>query len=364
MVRDELRLRRYLRTISCIGLERDASGGRIVFASTSDHSRSDSRQKKHLRPFLDDINYFHATEGQKPQMLRREPANILNIPDFICYRILSYVVTSTDVQKISVDTASDVPSAMTPLFINRKILRISYRCYLEANNFLIEMKSTTPRAGFCTFERLISLLDKVNKPDYLELRRHQSRTWPDLKSWPSYRISIAFDLPNTRLWSLDDIRIDAVTFVRATPKLQPREPIHIDLHIQNPSGVQVAHLSQIVSVDQLRRNVLAAWSGLDPNSQDMTDICPTIWVNGHGAVVDVVAAEACIEPYHKYGKKNRKLKSSTSSLGMAYEAFDALRNLCNGTKTKWGSESDKGASGLDGKGDDFTRRFHSSMGHG
>ena len=334
MVHDELRLKRYLRTISYIGLDRDASGGRIVFTSTSNRSRSYSRQKKHLGPFFDDISYFHATEGQKPQMLRREPANLLNIPEFICYRILSYVVTSTDVQKISVDTASNVTGAMTPLFINRKILLISYRSYLEANNFLIEMKSTTPTAGFCTFDRLIFLLNKVNKPDNLGLRRCQFRTWPDLKSWPSYRISIAFYLPNTRPWSLDDIRIDAVTFVRATPKLQPREPINIDLHIQNPSGVKAAHLSQTVSVEQLRDNVLAAWSGLDPNPQDMTDICPTIWVNGHGAVVDVVAAEACIEPYHKHGKKNRKLKSSTSSPGTAYEAFDALRNLCNGNKAK------------------------------
>jgi hypothetical protein len=316
MVHDELRLRRYLRTISYIGLERDASGGRIVFASTSDHSRSDSRQKKHLRPFLDDISYFHATEDQNLQMLRREPANLLNIPEFICHRILSYGVTSTDVQKISVDTASNVMSAMTPLFINRKILCNSYRCYLEANNFLIEMKSTTPTAEFCTFDRLIFLLEKVNNPSTISLRRYRFRTWPDLKAWPSYRISIAFDLPNTRPWSLDDIRFDAATFVRATPKLQPREPIHIDLRIQNHSGVQVAHLSQIVSVEQLRRNVLAAWSGLGPNLQDLPDVCPQIWVNGHGWVVDVVAAEPCIDPYHKYGKKCKKYSTSSSGDGV------------------------------------------------
>jgi hypothetical protein len=76
----------------------------------------------------------------------------------------------------------------------------------------------------------------------------------------------------------------------------------------------------------------------------MTDIIPQIWVNGHGSVEDVVAAQACLDPYHKYGKKYKKYP--TSSLATAYEAFDALRNLCNVKKAYRRKKSDHSASRL------------------
>jgi len=113
--------------------------------------------------------------------------------------------------------------------------------------------------------------------------------WPDLgRSF--MRVNMTFEPAMDTAIGLEDTDFDVMAFVQATLQLATGMQLSVNLHIYNTSGELLSDASSIITLGQLRLNVLKAFEASKPPPVDLFAVCPQVWVSGLGSVVRVIEA--------------------------------------------------------------------------
>ncbi|KAF2024188.1 hypothetical protein EK21DRAFT_94288 [Setomelanomma holmii] len=111
----------------------------------------------------------------------------------------------------------------------------------------------------------------------------------------SCRVTIAFELSHADATSLTDIRSEASPLLRATVALH--SDFNLDIGVYSlMNSVCTVHARHDLRLEVLRNRFFMTWyQGQLPARREGMKF-PRLWVNGLGAVVDVVPAEALFDP--------------------------------------------------------------------
>jgi len=228
-------------------------------------------------------------------MVPLKPASFSRLPRRLRNRIIAQSLTYDEVQKISIDNTHEILDKLRPCLLNREILGYGATNYLRMNHIQIEMKTTQLSECLPISKHLTRLLDVLT--NYGKFRPQPAHTdfWPDIEYWPSVEINLIFELTSLTDLTLEDVRFDAMSFVQTTLRWPAWRTLTISLHVSDDTGWEFSTASSVITIKQLRLNVLEVWKPLNPHAGDMVLDCPQIWVNGLGTVVEVVAAKPCLD---------------------------------------------------------------------
>jgi hypothetical protein len=313
--RDDLDMKRLRRVIAHVGLKRDGSGGAVVFLTNKGNRWTPSRtstRPKGFMPYLDNIQYFTAKQGQTLRRTSTGPANIFALPYLLRGRIIEYALACNEVQDVAIDTAPAILAAMGPLTLGHDghdVLQRTLTAYIDSNRFSIVMKSTHANAQFPRFERIGQILSRIF---YRKYSLHdRADPWPDMTSW-RIQITLAFETKDVATFTkLADVRFDAMPLVQATLKLSLDKPVTISLDVNG------AQTSTVLCISKLRHAVLEAWQGdeVKPREDDTRKNCPQVWLDGFGGIVRVVKAaqeeHASLEPTERSAMRQALVDLST-----------------------------------------------------
>jgi len=226
-------------------------------------------------------------------MVPLEPASFSRLPKRLRNHIIELSLTHKGIQKISIDNTHEILDKLRPCLLNREILLYNRTNYLHLNQFQIEMKTTHLYERSPISKQLIRLLHVLSNYGKFRPRPIHTNFWPDLEYWPIFELNVKFELTSLTDVTLEDVRFDAMSIIQTTLRLPGWRTLTVSLHVCDNAGWQFSTASSVITIKQLRLNVLEVWKPLNPHAGDMVLDCPQIWVNGLGTVVEVVAAKPC-----------------------------------------------------------------------
>jgi hypothetical protein len=124
--RDDLDVKRLHRGIAHIGLKRDGSGGAVVFLTNKENRWTPFRtsfRPKGFMPYLDDIQYFTAKQGQTLRKTSTRPANIFTLTYLLRGRIIEDALAYDETQEVAIDTGPAILAAMGSLSVGHYVLQ-------------------------------------------------------------------------------------------------------------------------------------------------------------------------------------------------------------------------------------------------
>jgi hypothetical protein len=268
LIRDDLKIERWMRPISLIGIDRNGKDGCIIFRCTHDSCRT-NKEKDRYHPCTGSSMRFSITDHDELCFDAPIIPSLLTIPVRLQERIFMEAMSEDGKIVINVDR-DDPATILTPsrLLLNRELLKtaqdgllvIKDRYWKMPFKFVLNAnKGTLTDFDFQPLRRWLSTGAPSRLPYRGRFTRHMWRT-------TRLKISIECDLstePHTH--GLQDLRIDVIPLILITSHLTATRPVddhdvvlvEFIAHWLNPHGKAIAK-RHVVSLRELRSTVLRA----------------------------------------------------------------------------------------------------------
>jgi hypothetical protein len=289
LLRDDLDIKKYCRSIDSISIRRDGSGGLVAFWSSSavgmwylgPHNVTAYHQPA-ASMHTDNVSFFEANQGTHLRLLARELPTLSTLTMGLRHQIVHYALSYGQDYRINLDTPDDLRALTGPCFVNKSWLH-AYTHLLYKNSYILEVTSDNARS----LERLKRLLGTKFYTRRGDAHRSVDDPVTELRMFgkvAEFRVQLDVIGP--------EVRFDVVPFIKATVILAGEREVTIASHGSGDPGNGVVDRINTVTLNQIRRNAMLAWP-IDESDSKVE--CPEIWMDGEGRVVDVRKSEAYIE---------------------------------------------------------------------
>jgi hypothetical protein len=290
LLRDDLDIKKYCRSINKISVRRDGSGGLVAFWTTSAvgewylgpcnviayHQPGDSRH-------TDNVSFFEANQGTRLRFLAREPPTLFTLALGLRSQIVHYALSYGKDYRINLDTPDNLRALTGPCFVDKSWLQ-AYTHLLYRNSYILEVTSDNARS----LERLKHLVGTKFYTRDGDAHKNVDDPVTELRMFgkvAEFRIEL--------MLSRSEARFDAVQLVEATVMLSGEREVTIAVQSQSEkSDHGVERTTNTVTLNRIRQNTMLTWPIVELNSRVQ---CPEIWMDWTGTVVELKRSEACIE---------------------------------------------------------------------
>ncbi|KAH7086586.1 hypothetical protein FB567DRAFT_593516 [Paraphoma chrysanthemicola] len=311
LIQDKLGIKKYWRAIGNVSINRDGSGGIVVFRNKS---RPDVTHWSYSNPnqvflprdggTLEKYNStsttkFQVVAGHNLRFVIREPRTLLSLPESVRTRILDNVFDERQV--INLDTSADFISLLGTFYLMR-LCGYASRGFSLPYTLSLEMTFTAPngsnKTALARQWRLLELLSPFRSPPQISdnARHFQKFAW--------YTITIGID--GNEGATLRDFRYDAVKIIQATLSLDGSKVIYF--RMKNVSDPEFGENWWSIRIAKLRNITFLSWPKITrPFQQEL----PEIEMNGLGKVSAIRTEQGSIPVTNK----NMRTKWSAYWLG-------------------------------------------------
>ncbi|KAH5398595.1 hypothetical protein HBI32_185790 [Parastagonospora nodorum] len=298
--RDDLDVAKFQRTLACIAIKNDGSGGDMVSRTTTEHDHVQENSSGIAVPersrglpdlwghgCIDTAKGFSLGEGDRLHWDQDDsPIKLSKLPRYIYHGVLKRVIKDGAAKTLDLDNLEGSVLWPEPVYVNRELRReFSWHMLYRFN--MLAVCSTSRRARFSgkSMSRMERYLRHSITYTYTPLLERRTSQWsPGLDgSQPHFKLSVKLDGALT----MEELRIAILPFVIASSQTWNDRCVTFTLDTPGSKKQAVT-----IEMDLLRRRVLLALKGYFKEHGNGTEMCPELWINGHGRVMEVVRKDA------------------------------------------------------------------------
>jgi hypothetical protein len=290
LCKDDLDIARFSRTLGCIALKEDGSGGDIVYRTTGKHNhlreKPDGmvvieRMRGNAGPRSHSCNYTtkQFSLGPDGKLYMEQDTTLLKLPHHIRSKIWEYITSDPEAHVVEINSTASFRDVASLLYISQNIRRQNAADYL-IRGLTLKMSHTSADPMYLPVTKIERLLDTSVEYHPYGLPLVPRQPWWRIGSEVdlTFKLDLKLDTPT----ELADIRINILDFVIASSRTWNTTPVTFTL-----SAPTAEHQEVTMELGLLRTRVLKALKLYAKRFPEPDEICPEVWGDGYGQVVEV-----------------------------------------------------------------------------
>jgi hypothetical protein len=224
--------------------------------------------------------FFLNDSGQLCLRQKKDHTTLSTLPSELRSKIWNSFLEVMSTVGVDLDTTAGFTTQFTMLYVNRSMRLQCGHVFIDRSPLLV-LSSTSARVRFSNtakIERLF-LTDVDIRPKY-------DTTSPPIIMEVGMSLNLHFKIQVKldKLMKLEGLRIDILPFLLASAVTWDGHPVTIALDTPNCEQQEF-----VVTLELLRRRVLATLEAYRSEHVGATQLCPDVWVDGYGFVKEVIA---------------------------------------------------------------------------
>lgn len=290
LMKDQLRIRKFARTIAAIRVHHDGSGGVVVWKEEESFRLPYENQCCHydIHGFNDKREHYlqfqtNAAEEQLQSVVHHprvswQGLKLPEVPSLMVFYDALYIN-----QLVELDLDNDTCFPFGAAIVSRAFYERWWDMCVNDSSFRLRMSTDELRSSFSGFEALKRLLRKERFEKY-----HTPLYHPMPLFHSGLDVSIVLDFKLKTSATLADIRLSILPLVLESSQLSHKGPITIRLWTTT-DGIDVLTAEHTITQQELRFKVAIALEAFAYSHAD--GYSAEVWIDGLGEV-----AECCMQP--------------------------------------------------------------------
>lgn len=292
LCKDDLEIARFSRTLGCMALKEDGSGGDIVYRTTRKHTHIretasgklvEERMRGNAGFSSHACNYTAkqislGPDGQLHLEQDTAKAALLKLPRHLRGMIWGHFIRDRQAHVVDINSSAGFTNAASVLYLNHNIRQQYAAEFLEVG-LILKINHTSTNPGRFPVAKIERVLDTSIQHTPFGNPSAPPRAWRvGTEANLQFKLDFKLDAPT----ELEDLRIGMLQFVIASSQTWNTTPVTFALEAPTIKNKEVA-----IKLALLRSRVLKALRSYAKEHADEGGVCPEIWVNGYGQVKEV-----------------------------------------------------------------------------